>query len=220
MYKLYFLLITSICRILFKHYHSICFLLEITDCKLPKDRFSASHVHILTIANSFILCFFLLQRKICPELTSVASLPLFWIWVATSAWPPTSGVALRLGPNLASKAECAKVDHQTTGLALDSCALGEMARATLQCSVQESERRPPNGNDSDFVMRFTWFCIMKDKTLQRTKPKAIFKKEWNGKLHLQTCPWILEYTQHELTENIEVIGVMLWSQELLQYKQN
>ena len=41
--------------------------------------------------------FFFLLRKICPELTSVASLPFLCVWSAATAWPLRSGVGPRPG---------------------------------------------------------------------------------------------------------------------------
>ena len=43
-----------------------------------------------------IYLFIVLLRKIGPELTSVANLPLFFMWVAATAWPPMKGVGLCL----------------------------------------------------------------------------------------------------------------------------
>ena len=45
----------------------------------------------------FLFIFFL--KKIDPEVTSVAKLPLFCMWVAATAWPPMSGVGLCPGTN-------------------------------------------------------------------------------------------------------------------------
>ena len=41
-----------------------------------------------------------LLRKVCPELTSIANLPLFCMWVTATAWPPMSGLGLCLGTKL------------------------------------------------------------------------------------------------------------------------
>ena len=44
-----------------------------------------------------VFLFLFLLKKIPPELTSIVNLPLFRMWVATTAWPPMSGVGLCLG---------------------------------------------------------------------------------------------------------------------------
>ena len=43
---------------------------------------------------SLLIQTFFLLRKVLSVLTSDASLPLICMWVATTAWPPTSGVGL------------------------------------------------------------------------------------------------------------------------------
>ena len=53
-------------------------------------------------------------RKIRPELKFAANLPLFCMWVAATAWPPTSGVGLHLGTEPA-EVECTELDHEATG---------------------------------------------------------------------------------------------------------
>ena len=57
--------------------------------------------HLQTLLNTlqhfklhlkFCFLFFFGLRKIHPELTSIANLPLFCLWAGTTARPPTSGV--------------------------------------------------------------------------------------------------------------------------------
>ena len=52
---------------------------------------------LVTIPLSLFFSLFFLLRKIQLKLTSVPSLPLFCVWVTTTAWPLASGVGLHAG---------------------------------------------------------------------------------------------------------------------------
>ena len=70
---------------------------------------------ILRLTNFF----FLLLRKISPEIISVANLPLLYMWVATITWLTScvGSCPASKSVNQATKAEPIKLNHYITRLA-------------------------------------------------------------------------------------------------------
>ena len=116
--------------------------------KNPDSSFGKGKITKRVTISGLEFLLLLLLRTICPWANTCANLPLFCMWVATTAWPPMSGVGLCPGTKPRTlKWSVPNLTTRPRGLALKASSLNKPAlRLKGQSSGHNSMQRHPNSH--------------------------------------------------------------------------